>query len=949
MELRLLGEIQVLAGGRALDVGTPRQQAVLAALAVEPGRPVALETLVDRVWGEDPPTEVRNVLYSHLSRIRRLFADAATLDEGPVVRVERRHSGYLLDIDPDRVDIQRFGRLTDAGRHPGRPEAERVAALAEALDLWRGPPLASLRSEWAANVRENWHRRRVDAAVHWARGELGLGRTDAVITTLPVLIDEYPLAEPLEAILMTALQAAGRDAEAVDRYARVRVRLADVLGADPGPDLRALHEAILRGEPAPRPPTAAAGTAVVTVPAQLPPDVHGFSGRRAQLRRLDALLPAAPPASGPPGRPVTVAAVHGMAGVGKTALAVHWAHRVAHRFPDGQLYANLRAFDPTGTPVSAQDVVRGFLDALEVPQDRTPVTFEGQVGLYRSLLAGRRVLVLLDNARDVDQVRPLLPAAAGCLVLVTSRNRLSGLVTTAGAHPLTLAVPPVVEARELLVHRLGAGRPGADTATLDEIVAMCGRLPLALAVVATRAAVQPDLPLAVLAGELREAQGGLAEFTDPDVQSDVRAVFSWSYHRLGPAAARLFRLLGTHPGPDISMAAAASLAGRPVVEVRPLLAELVRAHLVEQTPVRYAMHDLLRAYAAELAQALDCEADRAAAGRRVLSHYAVSAHAADRLLNPLQDDPGRPATAARVSPEAPADQREALAWFNAEHPVLLATLRQADDDALSWQLAWALTRFFAYQGHWQDLIEVMAVAMGAARRLDDPLRLAIAHRVLGCAHIRRGRFHEADALLGEALRLYRGIGDLAGEAHTHRNQAWLLERQGRYAEALVHSQRAVDLFGAAGHRAGQGRALNAVGWFTAMLGDHVRAVAYCRQALEVQREIGDRFGEAETMDSLGYADLRLGRPVEAVSCYRTAVALYREFDDRYNEADSTASLGDAHHAAGDLGAARAAWQRAADMLDSLHHPDADIIRARADQDAPPHVEVSHGRRTGQPQ
>jgi DNA-binding SARP family transcriptional activator/tetratricopeptide (TPR) repeat protein len=966
MEFRLLGEVQVFAAGRLLDVGTPRQQAVLAALAVDPGRPVPIETLIDRVWGDEPPAEARNVLYSHLSRIRQLFKQAAGLGDGTAVRLERRHAGYVLTIDPDLVDLHRFGRLADQGRDPSRTNAERASALAEALGLWRGTPAAALSGEWVANVRESWHRRRLDVTVHWARAELHLGHAEVVISTLPDLIAEYPLAEPLECLLMEGLHAAGRDAEAIDRYATVRERLAEALGADPGPELRARYEAILRGEllSAPRPDQAVAAARSVAAPAQLPPDVYGFTGRVAQLRQLNARLATASPAPDAPGT-VVIAAIDGMAGVGKTALAVHWAHRAAPRFADGQLYVNLRGFDPNRSPVTPDEAVRGFLDALDVPPERIPITLEAQVGLYRSLLAGRRVLVLLDNASDAEQVRPLLPGAPGCMAVATSRNQLAGLVTTAGAYPMTLDLPSVEEARELLEHRLGAARVAAESSTVDEIVAMCARLPLALAIVATRAATQPGLPLAVLAAELREAKGGLAEFTDPDLASDVRAVFSWSYRKLSPAAARVFRLLGLHPGPDISVPAVASLAGQPVAEVRPLLAELARAHLLERTAGRYAFHDLLRAYAAELAQALDADAQRDAALHRVLSHYVHSAYPADRLLNPHRDDPVTPPPIpVGVTPEHAVDQRQALAWFVAEYRVLLAMIRQASDDTLSWQLAWTLIRFFAYHGHWHDSIDALTAAMRAARRLADPLKEAFTHRYLGCAYVRLGRFGDADVRLRDALNLYHAAGDAAGEAHTHRHHAWLLERQGRYREALVHARQALDLFRTAGHRAGQARALNAIGWFHAVLGDYAEAVAYCQQALQLQRELGDRFGQAETWDSLGYANQRLGRHAAAISCYRTAVALYQAFDDRYNAADSTASLGDAHYAAGDVASARTAWRHAADILDLLRHPDAEKVRAkltgtqrsgggreagdRTHEGEQPNPEVRNGQRIRQP-
>jgi DNA-binding SARP family transcriptional activator/tetratricopeptide (TPR) repeat protein len=930
MEIRLLGEVQVRAAGRLLDVGTPRQQAVLAALAADPGRPVPIEALIDRVWGDEPPAEVRNVLYSHLSRIRQLLRQAAGLGDEAVVRLERRHAGYVLDIDPELVDLHRFGRLADQGRDPSRTNDERASALTEALALWRGPPAAALPGQWAENVRESWSRRRLDAAVAWARAQLRLGRAEAVAGSLPDLITEYPLAEPLECLLMEALHAAGRDAEAIDRYGCVRERLAEALGTDPGSELRARYEAILRGEPRPaQRPDQAAGATPGMVPAQLPPDVHGFTGRKAQLGQLDTRLVSVSPAAGTAAAPVAIVAIDGMAGVGKTALAVHWAHRAAGRFAEGQLYVNLRGFDPNRSPVTPDEAVRGFLDALDVPPGRIPATLEAQVGLYRSMLAGRRVLVLLDNASDAEQVRPLLPGAPGCMAVVTSRRQLAGLVTTAGAYPMTLNLPSAGEARELLERRLGAARIMAESSAVDEIVARCGRLPLALAIVATRAATQPGLPLAMLAAELREAKDGLAEFTDPDLASDVRAVFSWSYRQLSPAAARLFRLLGLHPGPDIAAPAAASLAGQPAAEVRPLLAELAGAHLLERAAGRYALHDLLRAYAMELAQALDTAAQRAASLHRALSHYVHSAFAADRQLNPHRDDPVTPRPApAGVSPEQAADQRQALAWFTAEHRVLLTMIGRADNDVLAWQLAWAVNRFFGYQGHWHDSIEALTAAMRAAQRLADPLKEAFAHRFLGCAYIKLSRFGDAEVRLREALGLYQAAGDDAGVANTHRDHAWLLERQGRYREALVHARQALDLFSATGHLPGQARAVNAIGWFHAMLGDYAEAITYCEQALELQRELGDRFGQAETWDSLGYANQRLGRHAAAISCYRTTVALYQEFDDRYNEADSTESLGDAHYAAGDAASARAAWQRAADILDLLRHPDASRVLAK---------------------
>jgi DNA-binding SARP family transcriptional activator/tetratricopeptide (TPR) repeat protein len=950
VELRLLGGVELLAAGRLLDVGTPRQQAVLAALAVDAGRPVAIEVLIDRIWDDSPPAEARNVLYSHLSRIRLLLRYAAGLTGEAAVPIERRRAGYLLDIPPAAVDLHRFWHLVERGRDPRGADADRVTALTEALGLWRGPPLAGLPGRWVAQVRGSCQRQRLDAVVGWAEAELRLGRPGAVITALPDLAADYPLVEPLEVLLMRALHAAGRDAEAVDRYALVRQRLADELGADPGPELRELHQALLRGE-LPRPAPGRPATAARRVPpAQLPPDVSGFSGRDDELRRLDGLLPPAGPAEpGGPGEPggaggtagaVVIATIDGMAGVGKTALAVHWSHRVADRFGDGQLYVNLRGFDPTGSPVTPGEAVRAFLEALEVPPERMPATVDGQVGLYRSLLAGRRVLVLLDNARDAEQARPLLPGAPGCLAIVTSRDQLAGLVAAAGAHPLTLGLPTAAEARDLLARRVGADRVAAEPQAVAEIVAACARLPLALAVVAARAAAHPAFGLAVLAGELRAARGGLDEFAGADPATDARAVFSWSYRQLSPPAARLFRLLGLHPGPDVATPAAASLAGLTTRQVRPLLAELARSHLVaEHVPGRYICHDLLRAYAGELAHLHDPEADRRAALHRVLSHYVHSGFAADRLLNPRRDDP-TPLTEVPlgVGPEQMADRRAALAWFDAEHAVLLEAIRQAGGfDTEVWQLAWTLQRFFLYQGHWYDSIEVLNAALEAARRLADPAKQGFVHCYLGCAYVRFDRYGDGNAHLRRGLDLYREAGDRVGVPNAHYNFALVLDRQGRHREALGHAEQSRALFRAAGHGLGEAKALNAIGWFHARLGAYAEAIDDCQRALDLQGALGDRLRQADTLDSLGYAHHRLGHHQQAIACYRDAVALYREFDDRYNEAESSASLGTAEQAAGHLAAARATWQYALDIFDQLGHPDADEVRAKLKEiDQPTH-------------
>jgi DNA-binding SARP family transcriptional activator/tetratricopeptide (TPR) repeat protein len=914
MEFRLFGEVELRAGEHVLGVGTPRQQAVLAALAVDAGRPVPIETLIDRVWDDAPPAEARNVLYSHLSRIRRLLERAQAVTGTPA-RLDRRTGGYVLAVDTGTVDLHRFTHLVERGRDQNRTTDERAESLGAALRLWSGPPLAGLPGEWAAQVRDTWRRRRLDAAVGWASLLLDLDRADEVLALLSDLLADYPLAEPLEALFLRALHATGRDAEALDRYAVVQQRLADELGADPGPELRALHAALLRGEL----PTATRRD-VVTVPAQLPPDVYGFAGRDDELRRLDDAVAAG----------ARIVAMSGTPGVGKTSLVVHWAHRVRDEFPSGQLYVNLRGFDPTGSPVSPAVAVRGFLDALEVPLQRIPADFEAQVGLYRSLLAGRRVLVVLDNARDAGQVRALLPGSATCVVLVTSRNALAGLVAS-GAYPLTVDLLTGAEARRLLVGRLGEARVAAEPRAVDEIIGFCARLPLALAVVAARAATNPTFDLAALARELGAARDSLDEFASGDPTSDARAVFSWSYLRLSDPAARLFRLFGVNPGPEIGARAAASLAALPPGQVRTLLGELVTARLIsEHSPSRYTCHDLLRVYASELAAGIDAGPDRHAATHRLLAHYVHTANEAYRLLDPRREPPPElSALPPGVTPERMTGHEQAVDWFNAEHRTVLAAMHQDPEfDVQVWEIAWTMRRFLGYQGHWQADLDALMIAHAAAQRLGDPGKQAFAQCYLGTTYVWFEKHEDARLWLESALELYQAAGDEIGQGSVHYYLAWMLERQGHNHEALAHAEQSLELYRAADHLPGQAKALNAVGWFHALFGDHRTAIEHCERTLALQMKLGDQVAAGQTWHSLGYAHDHLGDHARAVACYQAAVGLFRESGYLFGEALVLTSLGDSHLAVDDRAAARSAWQQAFDIYDQLGHPDADEVRAR---------------------
>jgi DNA-binding SARP family transcriptional activator/Tfp pilus assembly protein PilF len=935
--LGLLGPLRLWRGEAAVDLGPVQQRVVLAVLALQSGRPVSRQQVINAVWGESPPRNAVNLVQRHMSGLRHVLEPGRP---GPARSgmLAWTDAGYLLTLPAGALDLDGYERELDRARtaRAAGHLREAAQALRTALGLWRGPVCDGLHSPFLDAQRDRLAESRIGVIEERIELELATGDHADLVAELRDLVAEHPLRERLRGLLMLALYRADRQADALAVFRDARRQLRDELGVEPGAPLQRLHQQILAADPELSGPAAAGVTAGASpaaglrrpLPAQLPHRIPDFTGRDAELGRLDELVARD---HGDAGTSVVITAIAGTAGVGKTALAVHWAHRVSGQFPDGQLFVNLRGFDPTGVAVKPAEAIRGFLDAFGIAPQQMPASLEAQAALYRSLLAGRRVLVLLDNAADEDQVRPLLPGSPGCLVIVTSRNQLPGLIVTDGAQPVAVDLMSAREARQLLSRRIGERRILAETQAADDIIALCARLPLALMLVAARAATHPGFRLAALAAELRDAGGSLDAFDGADQVTNARAVFSWSYQRLSDSGRRLFRLLGLHFGPDVARPAVASLAGLPADQVRPALAELARAHLItERVPGRFALHDLLRAYAAEVAHAHDPEHQRDAARRRILDHYLHTACRADELLNRHRDRRITLADAGPgVTPESLAEQGQALAWFASEHAVLLAALKHAAGfDAHLWQLAWALASYFEYQGHWRDRRDSQIMAVEAALRLSDKPAQALSRRLLACTFIQLSNYDQANSQLRRALALFSELGDVIGQADVHRNLSWMLERQGLHREALPHAQQALDLFTAAGHRTGQARALNAVGWFLAQLGDYLPALASCQQALELQQELGDRTGEAETWDSLGYVHRHLRHEGEAITCYEQAVKLYRELGDRYSEADALNALGDAHHAFADSEAAQIAWRGALTILEQLDHPRADKIRAR---------------------
>jgi DNA-binding SARP family transcriptional activator/tetratricopeptide (TPR) repeat protein len=945
MQFSVLGLVRAWRDGAELDLGPPKQRALLALLLIQANQPVSQSEILDLLWGQDPPGTAVNVVHRHVGALRRLF-EPELPTRGSSSWLVRSSGGYRLDVDPQAIDLFRFRALRDeaaALAAAGQPGAARDR-LRQALELAHDVTGAGLPAEVRAHpVFVAVDGERLSAIKLAADYALAAepGAAQLVLPWLRQAAGQYPLDEALAARLMLVLAVAGDQAQALEVYRSVRDTLADELGLDPGAELQAAHQRVLRTaetQPGKEPTTAepAAEISAISVlnpvlrPAQLPADLAVFTGRRHELDLFRTLLPERPEQSGSRSAPV-IATIGGMAGVGKTTLAVHWAHQVADRYPDGQLYVNLRGFHPSGVITSSAEAIRSFLDALGVPANRVPASLDAQSALFRSLLAERRMVVLLDNARDSEHVLPLLPAAPGSLTIVTSRHQLSDLVAGQGASAVTLDLMPPAEAMEFLSRRLGPDRIALESDAAAEIIELSGRLPLTLAIVSARATMNPGFSLESIAGELRRSHGSLDAFTGEGPRSDVRSVFSWSYRTLEPETARLFRLIALHPGPDCSLAAVAVLAGPwPPGELRARLGQLLRAHLIfETTPGRYGSHELLRTYAMELALQPDSAADAGQARARLLDHYLHSALAALAAWVPGRERITLPPPVAGADPVRFDDGPAAIDWLDTERAVLIAAVEQDarhGSGRPAWQLATILEPYLDRIGIWPVQLSLQTVATAAAERLGDQHAQALTHRSLGFTHVRLGRLAEANRHLNLALDLFGATGDPGGQARTHRSLAFLANQLWRHQVALEHYRQAGELYRATGSLTGQANVHNEVGWTYILLGDYRRALDECRQAIAGHHGLGDRSGEAAAWDSLGYAQHHLQDYEPALVSFGHALTLYREVADRYLEADTLVHIGDTAHANGHSDAAGGAWRQALAILLELGHSDADVVR-----------------------
>ena len=984
---RLLGEVCVVADGAGrVDLGTPKQRVVFAALVLAAGYPMSVDALTLAVWGEHPPANCRNVLATYVSRLRQVLARVPGTP-----RIANQARGYVLACDPATVDVFRFRAAIAHARQAlddGDDELV-VGRLSEALAQWSGEALAGLPGDWSVQTAVHLERERRDARAIRIDALLRAGRGADVLDELYRLVDSFPLDEQFATQLMRALSAVGRGADALATYHTLRDRLAAELGVEPSAPAQEAYLMVLRSNGPPEVPVAR------LAPAQLPAAAVEFTGREPHLADLDRLLDV--------GGTMVISAIAGSAGVGKTSLAVHWGHRVRDRFPDGQLYLNLRGY-AAAPPVRPIEALAAFLRGLGVPPERVPFDEDEAAALYRTILDGRRLLVVLDNAYHADQVRPLLPGGRGSVVLVTSRDSLTGLVARDGARALAVDVLTPAEARMLLRRLLGS----VDAAALDALAEACAYLPLALRIAAAHLAGRSETAIADYVAELvtGDRLGALEVAGDP--KAAVRGALELSYLKLAPAAQGMFRLLGVLPGPDVTAEAAGVLTGMGTPQAKGLLAELACAHLIdEHAPGRYAQHDLLRAYARELVAP---DPAREAATDRLAAYYQSAVDAAAPLLYPqILRLPADPPTAADQPVVRFATPDDATAWLDAERTNLVAAVQHAaayGHHRVAWRLADALRGYLYLRTHTADWLAVADAALRAATAEDRPDAVAAAHLSLATLRTRQGQHEQAinhftqakthadradwlegagaaagnlgnvfaqlgqldDAArcLADALALNRRTGWLEGQAANLFNLGLVAWQRGRLDAAADHLHGALALAEELGSCSGQANILTNLGETVHALGRLQDAESMLNQALAIQHQSGAEADEAEAMrclaavqfdagnsalalttaqracelagktgnDLLGAATLATlagieratGRPADAIRRYEQSRKLSGSIGTRYPDLDALIGLAAAHL---DLRNVEAARQCASQAVDGCRQAGFSVLEAQA--------------------
>ena len=877
-QFRVLGPLEVVVDGRVVPVSSARQRSLLAALLVDANRVVPIRDLVRRIWGEATPAGARETLHSYVMRLRRTIGG-----DSPVLT---RPDGYLIEVADGALDLDRFTSGVRAAANDDADPARVAALLAAALAEWRGDALSDVPSEVLhSDVVPALNEQRLTAVELRVDADLRLGRHQDVIAELADLTTRYPLRERFWALRMLALYRSDRPADALRCYEAARTAIAAELGAEPGPELRALHQSVLTNDPA------LAGRPQKTAEprSDLPGDIPDFAGRADELDRLLATIPAADTT----GSAVVISAIDGMAGIGKTTFAVHAAHRLAARYPDAQLFIDLRAHHDGLPAVEPIDALDTLLRALGVPGERIPASLDERARLWRAELTGRRALVVLDNAASAAQVRPLLPGGAGCLALVTSRGRLPDL-DTADTISLDVLAPP--DAARLFTSIVGDGR--ATDAAVADVLRRCGHLPLAIRIAGARLRSRPAWTVAHLAEKLADEQARLVELAVG--QRSVAAAFTLSYRDLTVAQQRLFRLVGLVPGTTFDTCVAAEVAECDLASAERVLEDLVDVHLLRQSEFgRYHFHDLLGAYARTAAERVDTDADRTAAIGRLLDYYLATAHRAVIALDPNGHHAaiqlGAPP---RHGPDVDS-YRAALSWLDSERGNLASVVQLAYEHGRfghAWQLPYTLWRYYRLSGDIDQWISTHQIGLRAARQDGDGE--ADLHRAIGHAYWAAGEFHVALDHQNQALAHYRAAGDRWGEGSALNNIGNSYLHLSQYDEALARYHESLACRRAIGDRQGEGNVLGNIGIIYTHLGRFDEALGHHNAAIELYRQIGDIRDEANALNNLGDVLTRLGRADEAVRRQEQSLRLYRQAGDRWGEAVALNGIASARRALG---------------------------------------------------
>ncbi|MFE1299071.1 BTAD domain-containing putative transcriptional regulator [Streptomyces sp. NPDC058731] len=951
----VLGPVRAWRGDDPLPTGSPQQRALLAALLLREGRTATAAELIDALWGEEPPSQALAAVRTYASRLRKVLDAGVLVSESGGYAVRGLAEGAL-----DLAVAQDLAAEADKARAAGDLCHGREV-LRRALALWDGEALAGVPGPYAEAQRvrlEEWRLQLLESRLDM---DLEQGCHAEAVSELTALTAAHPLRERLRELLMLALYRSGRQAEALAVYADTRRLLAEELGVDPRPDLRALQERILRADPGLAQPSAPQPQPVVhhPRPAQLPATVPDFTGRLSFVRELGEILASAE------GRVMAVSALAGIGGVGKTTLAVHVAHQARAAFPDGQLYVDLQGAGPR--PAEPETVLGSFLRALGTAEGAIPDSLEERAALYRTVLDGRRVLVLLDNARDAAQVRPLLPGTEGCAALVTSRVRMLDL---AGAHLVDLDVMAPDEALALFTKIVGEERVAAEREAALDVVAACGFLPLAIRIAASRLAARRTWTVSVLAAKLADERRRLDELQAGDLA--VKATFELGYGQLEPAQARAFRLLGLADGPDFSLAAAAAMLDLAVEDTEDLLESLVDTSLLESAaPGRYRFHDLVRLYARACAERDEWPpTEREAALSRLLDFYLATAagvyateRPGDRLVDHLEQtqypgltfaDPtaardwlyaeancllatarlsaARPGTLGRAIDllwaaldlsESGANSRE----YEATAQALLEAARKVGVERVEARALMTLAHAHVDGGRFDEADQEAAQVIRLAQAADDLLPVCWARNARGIIALYQGRNTDGEEHLSRAIQHFRTLGDRPGEASALCNLSRIHLATGRTQSAVALAQQGMEIYDAMGNSMRGANGRYALGLALTSTGQLDEATARLTEALDVFRESRQRLWEGMTLFRMAEVDLAAGRSAQAATNAELALTVLRGIGGEWRRGGVLTVLGHALTGIGQTGRAQACWRESLRIYEELGSPEAGAVRA----------------------